>query len=192
MEEIELLRRIKADPSVFALLFRRYYHPIFAYVYRRIGHVEDSSDVAANAFYKAFLHINRFTPRGISIKVWLYRIATNETNLYFRNRRRRSAIFAAMDCAQAAQFTHAFAEDRLMLEAEMQKHQRFQDVREALKTLPVKYQEVLALRYFEGKSNREIGEILNRKDGTVKSLLSRGIEYLRQRLQPIRASGIIA
>ena len=191
MEEIELLQRIRADPSVFALLFRRYYHPIFAYVYRRIGHIEDSSDVAANTFYKAFLHINRFTPRGISIKVWLYRIATNETNLYFRHRRRRSVVFSAMDMADAAQYTQAFAEDSLALEAEMQKHQRFQEVRDALKMIPLNYQEVVALRYFEGKSNREIGEILDMKEGTVKSLLSRGIGRLRQKLQPIHAVGII-
>lgn len=191
MEEIELLQKIKADPSVFALLFRRYYHPIFAYVYRRIGHIEDSSDVAANTFYKAFLHINRFTPRGISIKVWLYRIATNETNLYFRHRRRRSVVFSAMDITEAGQCIQAFAEDSLALEAEMQKHQRFQEVREALKMIPLKYQEVVALRYFEGKSNREIGEILDTKEGTVKSLLSRGIGRLRQKLQPIHAVGII-
>ena len=44
---------------------------------------------------------------------------------------------------------------------------------------PVKYQEVIALRYFEGKDNKEIAEILNINEGTLKSLLSRGIEKLR-------------
>ena len=54
----------------------------------------------------------------------------------------------------------------------------------ALKTLPVKYQEVISLRYFEGKNNKEIIEILNMKEGTLKSLLSRGLEKLRNKMQP--------
>jgi len=48
-----------------------------------------------------------------------------------------------------------------------------------LKTLPVAYQEVIALRYFEGKELKEICLILNMKEGTLKSLLSRGVEKLR-------------
>jgi len=54
-----------------------------------------------------------------------------------------------------------------------------------LKTLPVKYQEVIALRYFEGKENKEIAEILNINEGTLKSLLSRGVEKLRQKCNQI-------
>jgi len=40
-----------------------------------------------------------------------------------------------------------------------------------LKTLPVKYQEVISLRYFEGKENKEIAEILDINEGTLKSLI---------------------
>ena len=46
--------------------------------------------------------------------------------------------------------------------------------------MDLKYQEVIALRYFESKDIREIGEILNKPEGTVKSLLLRGLEKLRQ------------
>jgi RNA polymerase sigma-70 factor (ECF subfamily) len=54
-----------------------------------------------------------------------------------------------------------------------------------LKTLPVKYQEVISLRYFEGKENKEIVEILNINEGTLKSLLSRGLEKLRKKCNQI-------
>ena len=54
-----------------------------------------------------------------------------------------------------------------------------------IKTLPTKYQEVIALRYFEGKQNKEIAEILNIKEGTLKSLLSRGLEKLREKCNQI-------
>jgi RNA polymerase sigma-70 factor (ECF subfamily) len=50
--------------------------------------------------------------------------------------------------------------------------------------LPAKYQDVIALRYFEGKSIREIAEILGKREGTIKSLLSRGLEKIRKKLPP--------
>jgi RNA polymerase sigma-70 factor (ECF subfamily) len=46
----------------------------------------------------------------------------------------------------------------------------------------IKYQEVIALRYFEQKSISEIGLILGKNEGTVKSLVSRGFEKLRNML----------
>ena len=70
-------------------------------------------------------------------------------------------------------------EDRNDIETELQKHNQFVAVLKELKAIPVKYQEVIALRYFEGKSNKEIVEILNINEGTLKSLLSRGLEKLR-------------
>jgi RNA polymerase sigma-70 factor (ECF subfamily) len=48
--------------------------------------------------------------------------------------------------------------------------------------LPPKYQEVIALKYFEDKELKEIAEILSKPEGTVKSLLHRGIEKLRNTL----------
>jgi RNA polymerase sigma-70 factor (ECF subfamily) len=39
---------------------------------------------------------------------------------------------------------------------------------------------VISLKYFEGKDNKEIAEILRIKEGTLKSLLSRGLEKLRK------------
>jgi RNA polymerase sigma-70 factor (ECF subfamily) len=67
------------------------------------------------------------------------------------------------------------------MEAELSRHQQFADILTQLKDLPVKYQEVISLRYFEGKDNKEICEILDRNEGTIKSLLSRGLEKLRKK-----------
>jgi RNA polymerase sigma-70 factor (ECF subfamily) len=55
----------------------------------------------------------------------------------------------------------------------------FSEIQKRLSNLDVKYQEVIALRFFEEKSLREIAAILNKKDGTIKSLLSRGLKKLK-------------
>lgn len=181
MTEIELLNRIRNNPEDLSELFKLYYKPIFGYILRRTGDFDDTADIAANTFYNAFIHINNFSYKGISVKVWLYRIATNEVNLYFRNKQKINSLFERIDLVDKDIFNIYLYEDKIELEMELQKHDQFLAVLEGLKTLPVKYQEVISLRYFEGKDNKEIIEILNINEGTLKSQLSRGLEKLRKK-----------
>ncbi len=181
MTEIDLLNKIKINPSEFSEFFKLYYKPIFGYILRRTGDFDYTADIAADTFLKAFRSINNFSYRGISVKVWLYRIATNEVNLFIRQKKRDSSIFERIDIAENDLFTSYLEDDKKELEAELQKHEQFLLVVRELKTLPVKYQEVISLKYFEGKENKEIVEILNINEGTLKSLLSRGLEKLRNK-----------
>ena len=81
-------------------------------------------------------------------------------------------------------YRRLLSEDKQALDAELDRHGQFHSALELVKTLPVKYQEVIALKYFEGYPLSEIGAILGKKEGTIKSLLSRGLKKLRGRLQP--------
>jgi len=179
MTDPELLERIKADPGAFSVVFKEYYKPIFGYVLRRTGKVDDSADIAAETFYKALKYINAFTYKGVSLKVWLYRIATNELNMYFR--KKRSSLLDRVDIESAGSLRASLNEDRKQIEEEFHRHEEFQAVLAALKTLPIKYQEVISLRYFEEKDNGEICEILGTNKGTLKSLISRGLQKLREK-----------
>ena len=58
----------------------------------------------------------------------------------------------------------------------------FKNVLKQLKLLLPVYQKVIALKYFEEMNIKEISEILGKKEGTVKSLLSRGTDQLRKLL----------
>jgi RNA polymerase sigma-70 factor (ECF subfamily) len=185
MNEKELLERIRQRPDSFAELFKLYYKPIFGYILRRTGSFDDTADIAADTFLKAFHNIRNFRYTGISIKIWLYRIATNEVNLYFRYKKKHNSIFERIITVDRNNFKNYFEEDRKVIESEMLKHEQFLSLLEELKKLPVKYQEVIALKYFEGKENKEIAEILNMNEGTLKSLLSRGLEKLRQKCNQI-------
>jgi RNA polymerase sigma-70 factor (ECF subfamily) len=179
MDEPELLNSIRKNPEYFSELFKLYYRQIFGYIFRRTGNFDDTADIAADTFLKAFRHIHNFKYTGISVKVWLYRIATNEVNLYFRLKQKHNSIFELISIEDKNIFREYIAEDRREIESELERHDQFLSVLKELKTLPLKYQEVIALRYFEGKNNKEIAEILNINEGTLKSILSRGIEKLR-------------
>jgi RNA polymerase sigma-70 factor, ECF subfamily len=180
MTEIELLKKIKKNPEEFSEVFKLYYKPIFGYILRRTGNFDETSDIAAETFLKAFIHINKFSYKGISIKVWLYRIATNEVNLNFRYKQKHNSVFERIDIEDRNLFENYLQEDRKTMETELLKHEQFNEVLKVLKTLPNKYQGVISLKYFEEKENKEIAEILDIKEGTIKSLLSRGLEKLRK------------
>jgi RNA polymerase sigma-70 factor (ECF subfamily) len=66
---------------------------------------------------------------------------------------------------------------------ESEQHERFLKMNESIRKLDVKYQNAISLRFFEQKAMKEIALILGKKEGTVKSLISRGIEKLREDLK---------
>jgi RNA polymerase sigma-70 factor (ECF subfamily) len=83
-EETLLLEKIRADPNEFGVLFEHYYNIIFYYNLIRNFNYDHAGDIAAETFLKAFLKINDFKWRNISISSWLFKIATNEINYYYR------------------------------------------------------------------------------------------------------------
>ncbi|MBU2575818.1 hypothetical protein KKF64_01905 [Patescibacteria group bacterium] len=85
-EEKQLIKRAKKDPQAFGAIFEEYYEPIFGYVLKRTGHVHSAQDIVSETFFKALDRLWQFKWQNVSISSWLYRIATNEVNQYYRKR----------------------------------------------------------------------------------------------------------
>ncbi len=180
----DLIQRIQQDPAQFGILFDAHYPAIFNYILRRVGHYSAGKDIASETFLKAFLNIHKFKWKGVPALYWLYRIASNEIRQYFRKEKYvPDSIFLIIETAGWDIADEADCPEKIAYqEAELKRDEEFEKVRQALKKLNMIYQEALALRYFEQKSVKEIAVILDKKEGTVKSLLSRGIEKLRKLL----------
>ena len=86
-QERLLLERIHHDRQQFGILFDEYYSSIFGYAFRRTAEYDASRDIATETFLKAFLNIENFRWKGIPLSAWLYRIAANEINQYFRKKK---------------------------------------------------------------------------------------------------------
>ena len=184
MSEQELVLAIQEAPDQFEQLYESYYSAIFNYIYKRIGEFELSRDIASEVFLKAYLGIRRFRWKGISIKSWLYRIASNEIKLYFRKKKYRPQLIAqTYEELIFKEGKSPLALEKDQLEEQAKNFAQFQRVQGALKELPIKYQEVIALKYFEQMDIEEIMQISGKKKGTVKSLLSRGMKQLKEKLQ---------
>ncbi len=174
-DEAALVERAKADAQAFGLLYERYVDKIYSYVYYRTGNHHDAEDLTARVFYQALNHIPRFVQRGAPFSSWLYRIAHNLVANWHRDRSRRQVVSL----------------DRLAVVARQKDDGPFQQVvqgeqREALlaaiRRLPPDRQELLILKFVERLPNAEIGRIMGRSEGAIKSLYHRTLVSLRELL----------
>lgn len=183
--EREIIEQAQLDPSCFAVIFDAYYPMILGYTLKRVANPVVAQDIAAETFYKALTNIHAFRWRGISISHWLYKIATNELRMYFRKRKYPSHSLENM--FEQIGFDpidkQNLAEEIFEVQSHLDRHQEYLRAQKLLLTLPLKYQEVIALRFTENKKLSEIADILDKKEGTVKSLLSRGLRLLRGRME---------
>jgi len=174
-DETVLVERAKTDAEAFGLLYERYVDKIYNYVYYRTGNHHDAEDLTAKVFYQALNHIPRFVQRGAPFSSWLYRIAHNLVANWHRDRSRRQVISL----------------DRLAVVARQKDDGPFDQVisserREALLaaigSLPADRQELLILKFVERRPNAEIGQIMGRSEGAIKSLYHRTLISLRELL----------
>jgi RNA polymerase sigma-70 factor (ECF subfamily) len=182
LNEESLLKEVERDPRKFGEIYDAFYSTIFGYVFRRTTNYDAAKDIAAETFLKAYASIGKFRWRNISIVHWLYRIATNELNRYFNSRTYLPESLSRIQEEYGFDITdYSNAEtERMLLEEDLQKHRDFVKVNDRMKTLDTKYQEVISLRFYEQRSIKEIALIVGKKEGTVKSLLSRGMDMLRE------------
>jgi RNA polymerase sigma-70 factor (ECF subfamily) len=124
----------------------------------------------------------QFQWRSISFSSWLYKIATNEVNQYFRKAEYKKSVSLEELQEQGFELLSSSDPESELMEAQekLKQHQDFLEIQEKITRLPAKYQEVIALRFFEKKQINEIAEILGKKEGTIKSLLHRAVEKLRE------------
>lgn len=183
-EEKELIKRAQKNPEVFGQIYDQYYPKIFGYVLKRTANLAIAQDIASETFFKALKKLWQFRWRGISFSSWLYKIATNEINQYFRKGKYKSASLDALQKQGFEPITPYNLESELIAaQDQLKSHLDFLACQEKITKLNIKYQEVLTLRFFEQKQIREISEILGKSEGTIKSLLHRGLEKLREQMQ---------
>jgi RNA polymerase sigma-70 factor, ECF subfamily len=183
--EKELIKKAQKDPQVFAELYNEYYPEIFNYILKRAANLEVTQDITSETFFKALKNLWQFRWRNISIAAWLYRCANHEIATFYRKNRSIVSMENLRDGGKNIEPAALYDPETDFLEAQekLNQHKDFLQIHEKISKLDVKYQEVIVLRFFEKKKIIEICKILNKKEGTIKSLLHRGLEQLRDLIQ---------
>jgi RNA polymerase sigma-70 factor (ECF subfamily) len=161
--------------EAFGELYERYAEKIYSYVYFRTGNHHDAEDLSARVFFRAMAHIESYTERGVPFQAWLYRIAHNLVANWHRDQGRRRVIPLDEFIASSIQ---SEAPDRHAEESEER-----EALLRAIRRLPDERQQLLTLKFVDGLSNVEIGEIMDRTEGAIKSLYHRTLIALRDDLQ---------
>jgi RNA polymerase sigma-70 factor, ECF subfamily len=174
-EEEILGRASQGDRDAFGQLYERYVERIFNYVYYRTGNLHDAEDLTARVFQRAMNHIKNYTDRGVPFSAWLYRIAHNLVANWHRDRSRKQEI--PLDDLPVVPTKGDHPERNLVRSQEQESLLRM------IRRLPPERQNLLILKFVENMSNAEIGEIMGRSEGAVKSLYHRTLLSLRDQLE---------
>jgi RNA polymerase sigma-70 factor, ECF subfamily len=179
IDESALIQQAKTDKEAFGRLYERYVDRIYSYIYYRTGNNHDAEDLTARVFFRAMQHIGSYREQGVPFSAWLYRIAHNLVANWYRDQNRRKVI-SLEDISQW----------RLAQDSPETAVQWLED-KEALLTvirrLPAERQELLILKFVDGLPNAEIGAIMGRSEGAIKSLYHRALLSLRDELQEAAA-----
>jgi RNA polymerase sigma-70 factor, ECF subfamily len=168
-----LVKASQGDKDAFGMLYERYIDRIFNYVYYRTGNVNDAEDLTARVFHRAMHHIENYTDRGVPFSAWLYRIAHNLVANWHRDRSRRQEI-PLSDAPIVAKGDHP--------ESSLVRTQEQEALLKLIRMLPSDRQQLLILKFVEHMSNAEIGEIMGRSEGAVKSLYHRTLLAMRDQI----------
>ena len=159
------------NEQAFGMLYERYVGRIYNYVYYRTGNQYDAEDLTARVFLRAMKHIQNYQDRGIPFSAWLYRIAHNLVANWHRDNSRRQEV--ALEDTYVTHQGREHPETSLLLSEE-------QDTLLAIiRQLPAERQQLLILKFVEHLSNAEIGQIMGRTEGAIKSLYHRTLLSLR-------------
>jgi RNA polymerase sigma-70 factor (ECF subfamily) len=166
----------QADRAAFDLLYRRYLDRVYGYAFFQLGDHHDAEDATERTFLAALRALPTFRDEGATFRAWLFRIAHNTIANARRSRFRRRTEPLPDGLERAAPNADPAG---LVLEAEESRR-----VLRAVAQLPDDRRQVVLLRFVDGLSSREIGQVMDRSEGAARVLLHRALRDLAVRLSP--------
>lgn len=159
----EIVQLAQQDPKAFGVLYDKYYHQIFRFVLHRTGSEQLSKDLVSQTFLQAMVHLKKYRFQGYPFSSWLYRIATNQVNDFYRKSKKRQTVL--LDRAQLEHVVEVLEVDG--------KPRQFASVVNVLNGLNKQDSDLLDLKFFEQLSHAEIGQIYGKSEAAIKQKVHR-------------------
>ena len=176
-QSIDLIieRAIQGDEEAFSILYIENLKKIYNYIYYRTGNSHDAEDLTARVFQRALNHISKYKKTAVPFSAWLYRIAHNLVANWHRdnNRRKEVPLEEQTETRNKQEIPEREIEDR----------QDVEFLLKAMHRLSHDRQMVIILKYVEDLPNNEIGKIMRKSEGAIKSLYHRTLLELRSYLE---------
>jgi len=173
-EQSEIIRLVEkaadGDFEAFGEIYSIYLDRIYRYVFYQVRDKMTAEDITEEVFIKAWKAIKSCKGRAKTFSAWLYRIAHN----HLVNTLRRTQKHASIEMEALIEVANPESE----AEAELAK----QELLEVMTCLPQNQRQVIILKFIEGLDNREIGQVMGKKEGAIRVLQMRALSRLRQEL----------
>jgi RNA polymerase sigma-70 factor (ECF subfamily) len=180
--ERKLIRGLRAgDEEAFTELVMTYQHKVFNVIYRIMGDRAEAEDLAQEVFISIFKHIDQF--RGdAKFTTWMYRIATNHARnrIKFLSRRARGKHQDIEDTPESKVDDNPMTERLARPDDQAMGRELEVIIRQGLADLSEAHRTIVVLRDIQNLSYREISEVTDLPEGTVKSRLYRARAALKE------------
>lgn len=173
LNENDLIALAKQDQQHFGVLYEMHFETIFRFVFKRLGGDEAvAGDLTQQTFLKAMLHLPSYEDRGFPFTSWLYRIAQNEINLFFRKEKKMREIEVS---------DHHL---NTIFEESIQRNSMSQEEHEQLirciNSLDPDQMDLIELRFFQEMSFKEIAAIYDISEANAKMRIYRLLEKIQK------------
>ncbi|MFH0938486.1 MAG: RNA polymerase sigma factor [Planctomycetota bacterium] len=177
-----MTRAQAGDQEAFNMLVERWYDVVVAAAFAKLADIDSAKDCAQEAFLESAKMLSKLRDKS-KFGQWLYGISRNKA-IYLLQRQKLHA---------EALKGKADESRRLMpipspLE-QIGKNERLSGIRRALNEIPEIYREVLTLKYVDGRSQADIGKLLDISTAAVDKRLMRAKDMLRESLQRWKIEG---
>lgn len=179
--DAQLVSLTLKNQDYYYYLMKRYEYALMNYIYRLSGMNKlDIQDILQEVFILAYQNLHDYN-KNFKFSSWIYRIAHNYTiSMIRKNPKYYHSI--SWDEYDLEQLIHS---DFNLEEFLIQKVD-YENLLSIIGSLPLKYREVLLLKFLEGKDYQEISDILKKPIGTVGTLISRARKMLLKKLNNIK------
>lgn len=177
-EQLLIEQAQNGDSAAFNRIIELWHSRIYRFAYRFFADADEASEITQKTFIKTYQNVSSLDDPG-KFSPWIYRIANNLCldELKRAGRRKSTSLESWLEQTGGAESDSMAPDDRL--------HQKELGaiIQKALLTLPDEQRTVIILKEYEGLKFREIAEILEEPESTVKSRLYYGLKATRRVLQ---------
>jgi RNA polymerase sigma-70 factor (ECF subfamily) len=167
----------------FEELYRQFFRPVYAFIAYRVNDRAQAEDVTSQVFEKAWRAFPGYDPARASAGTWIFTIARNCVTDHYRRRQARRE--EPLGERQLADQKTTAADDPEPEPASELTLQMRQELTSALTGLSEREYEIIALKFGGGRSNQDIGRLLELSAGNVGTILYRSLQKLKTQLEGV-------
>lgn len=170
--EKELIILAKKNSNYFAPLYKKYHEQIYRFVYQRMENQEESADIVSQVFLKALINLHKYEYKGHPFSSWLYRIALNEVNQFYRKTKNKRTV----------NINEKKIKEIIIESGETFDERKREKLLKVLAELDEKKLILIEMRFFEKRKFKEMAEVLNITENNAKVRTYRVLDEMKDKM----------